>query len=416
MSRALVALVCLIAAAAPARADRGIDDELDASEADDAEPAKERSHWNEINLKVLTMRFGGGVLLDWATYEQDLASEAQMPVSADEGLRDFRLLLKGKFLFFPRASYSIGYMWDGVNHQWRFRQTGVMVDVPELEGEVFVGRTKEGFSTNKLMVGYNGWTIERAAANEAFLPILADGIKWTGRLFGGKLVYNAGWFIDTLSDDESFNKNDKQFAARAVALPFAHTNSSTVLHVAAEARYGASDDGFLQFKSKPESFLAQSFAVDTGKFAADSTTMAGFELYYRPGPFMFGSEYFLNWVQAEQSRDPFFHGGEAFVSYLFTGEVHPYNEKGAFFEGVAPTHPVIDGGLGAWEAVMRISYVDLDGGAIEGGKFWRLTPVVNWYLTKFLRLDAEYGYSKLDREGLTGTTQYFQARFQLQFM
>jgi phosphate-selective porin OprO and OprP len=121
-------------------------------------------------------------------------------------------------------------------------------------------------------------------------------------------------------------------------------------------------------------------------------------------------------VQSREERDPFFHGGEAFVSYLFTGEEHPYNEKGAFFEGVAPSRSVLDGGLGAWEVAMRFSYVDLDSRAIEGGKFWRLTPVVNWYVTKFIRLEAEYGYSKLDRDGLTGTTQYFQARLQLQFM
>ena len=415
MRHALAYAAALALASAPVRADPkpGLDDQLDAAEADDAEPAKDRTPWNELNLKLLTMRFGGGALFDWATYDQDAASQAQMPVHADQDLRDFRLLLKGKLLFFPRISYTVGYMYDQPNQQWRFRQTGLQLDLPELGGQLFVGRTKEGFSTNKLMVGYNGWTIERAAANEAFLPILADGIKWTGRLFDGKLVYNAGWFIDTLSESESFNKNDKQFAARTVFLPI---ESDTVLHIAAEARYGASDDDFLQFKSKPESFVAQSFAVDTGKFAAESTTMAGFELYYRPGPFMFGSEYFLNWVQSREEHDPFFHGGEAFVSYLFTGEVHPYNEKGAFFEGVVPKKSVIDGGLGAWEVAMRFSYVDLDSRAIEGGKFWRLTPVVNWYVTKFIRLEAEYGYSKLDRDAMTGTTQYFQARLQLQFM
>ena len=414
MRRALASCALALAAAqAHAEPKEGLDDQLDAAEADDAEPAAQRTPWNELDLKLLTMRVGAGALFDWATYDQDAAGQAQMQVHADEDLRDFRVLLKGKLLFFPRVSYSVGYMYDQPNQRWRFRQTGGQLELPELDGELFIGRTKEGFSTNKLMVGYNGWTIERAAANEAFLPILADGIKWTGRLFGGALVYNAGWFIDTLSESESFNKNDKQFAMRAVLLPI---RSTSVLHVAAEARYGASDDGFLQFKSKPESFVAQSFAVDTGKFAAESTTMAGFEVYYRPGPFMFGSEYFLNWVQSREERDPFFHGGEAFVSYLFTGEVRPYNEKGAFFEAAAPNRSVLDGGLGAWEVVMRFSYVDLDSRAIEGGKFWRLTPVVNWYVTKFIRLEAEYGYSKLDRDGLTGTTQYFQARLQLQFM
>ncbi|HEY1815802.1 MAG TPA: porin [Kofleriaceae bacterium] len=421
-----VAVVAATSAVAPAvyadgsdtesAAEQAKDDSLDATEADDAELQSKRSHWNELDLKLLTMRIGGGALFDWATYEQDAASDAQMPVSAAIKLRDFRLLLKGKFSFLPRVSYTIGYMYDAPDQRWRFRQTGILIDLPELSGSLFVGRTKEGFSTNKLMVGYNGWTIERAAANDAFLPILADGVKWIGTGFGGRLVYNLGWFVDTLSENEAFNKNDKQLATRAVWLPFAKRRTESVLHIAAEARYGAADDGFLQFKAKPESFVAQSFAVDTGKFPASSTTMAGFELYYRPGPLMFGSEYFLNWVQSDQTQNPFFHGGEAFVSYLLTGEVRPYNEREAFFDGVTPKHPVSSNGIGAWELVLRVSYVDLDSGAIAGGKFMRVTPVVSWYLTKFMRLEAEYGYSRLDRDGLIGDTQYVQARLLLQLM
>ena len=55
-----------------------------------------------------------------------------------------------------------------------------MVAVPELWGHVFVGRTKEGFSLNKVMVGYAGWTMERSTMSDASIPILADGIKWLG--------------------------------------------------------------------------------------------------------------------------------------------------------------------------------------------------------------------------------------------
>jgi phosphate-selective porin OprO/OprP len=307
-------------------------------------------------------------------------------------------------------------MYDGPTETWHVRQTGIMVDVPELGGTLFVGRTKEGFSTNKLMVGYYGWTMERAAANEAFLPILADGIKWTGHLFDNALVYNAGWFVDTWSETESFNKNDKQFAGRVVWLPFAPTRSKTVLHLAAEVRFADANDGFLRYRSKPEAFPAQSYAVDTGKFPATSATTIGFEAYYRPGPLMFGSEYFLNKVASDQTGDPFFHGGEVFASYLITGEVHPYNEPGAFFEAVSPARPLSSGGLGAWEVVVRGSYVDLDSGTIAGGKFWRVTPMINWYLTDNVRLELVYGYSQLDRFGVVESTQYVQSRLQLTLM
>jgi hypothetical protein len=59
--------------------------------------------------------------------------------------------------------------------------------------------------------------------------------------------------------------------------------------------------------------------------------------------------------------------------------------------------------------------LDLDEGPIHGGRFWRLTPMVNWYLSDHLRLELAYGVGQLDRFGVVGTTQFFQSRLQFQF-
>ena len=112
-------------------------------------------------------------------------------------------------------------MWDGTEEAWRFRQTGLMIEIPELWGRLFIGRTKEGISMNKIMVGYQGWTMERAAANDAFVPILADGIKWMGNSPGGSFLWSLGWYGDRLSEDQSFNKFDTQGVVRGVWLPLA---------------------------------------------------------------------------------------------------------------------------------------------------------------------------------------------------
>jgi phosphate-selective porin OprO/OprP len=357
-------------------------------------------------------RLGFGFLADSATYVQDDPSKQQLGLKPTVKLRDARLLLKGRIN--PRFSYSVGYMYDGDNDVWRFRQTGIMVNVPELSGSIFVGRTKEGFSTNKLMVGYHGWTIERSAANDAFLPILADGVKWTGTFSGGRFVYNFGAFTGGLTD-QPYIKNDHQYAARLVWLPLEISGNGQLLHLTLQARYGASKSGNFQFKSKPESFAAQSQAVDTGKFPASSSATLGVEAYYRPGPLMFGSEYFFNQISSRETGDPFFHGGEIFAAYNLTGEIRPYKANAAVFEAVSPHRSVFSGGPGAWELVLRYSYVDLDSGAIQGGTFQRITPMVNWHMSDNVRLEAAYGYSVLNREGLVGHTQYFQTRIQLTF-
>jgi phosphate-selective porin OprO/OprP len=53
---------------------------------------------------------------------------------------------------------------------------------------------------------------------------------------------------------------------------------------------------------------------------------------------------------------------------------------------------------------------------VHGGKFWRITPMINWYMTRSLRTEFAYGYGQLDRFGLQGNVSLFQARFQLTVM
>jgi phosphate-selective porin OprO/OprP len=144
--------------------------------------------------------------------------------------------------------------------------------------------------------------------------------------------------------------------------------------------------------------------------------MAGVEVYAQHPPLIFGMEYFINQVFSSSTGNPFFHGGEAFVSWLVTGETKPYNDAEGFWEGTIPAKPVFSGGPGAWELAFRASYVDLDSGTVNGGKFWRLTPVLSWYMSDNIRLIAEYGYSRTFDLGFWGSTQYFQTRLQLTFM
>jgi phosphate-selective porin OprO/OprP len=128
-----------------------------------------------------------------------------------------------------------------------------------------------------------------------------------------------------------------------------------------------------------------------------------------------GTEYFFQWAKAPQAGDPFFHGGDVVVSWLLTGETRKYNTRGGFFNAVSPARTVFHGGPGAWEAVLRVSYIDLDSGTLKGGRFWRVTPMLNWHLSDNVRLEVAYGYGQLDRFGLNGGTQFFQSRIQLTF-
>ena len=107
-----------------------------------------------------------------------------------------------------------------------------------------------------------------------------------------------------------------------------------------------------------------------------------------------------------------FHGGDVAVSWAITGETRPYNTASGSFKAISPKRTLFEGGPGAWEAVLRYSYIDLDAGTIQGGKFWRITPMVNWHISDNFRLEFVYGYGVLDRFDLQVGTHFFQTRLQ----
>ncbi len=109
-----------------------------------------------------------GFLGDFAAYSQNEESKQQIRMEPGVDLRDFRLILNGRFKTARSISWTLGYMYDGADDSWRFRKTGVQIDVPELSGRFFIGRDKEGYSMVKVMVGYHPSAIERARLSTSY--------------------------------------------------------------------------------------------------------------------------------------------------------------------------------------------------------------------------------------------------------
>ena len=402
-----------LAATSETPAEVAVNATMVAGESEADEPARQFVKWNEYEGPISTLRFGGGFLYDYAWYNQDGASEQQVDFEDGSKLRDFRFLLKGKFVQVEKRSltWSAGIMWDEANEKWAMRQTGVMLGLPKLSSELFIGRTKSGFSMNKVMVGYYGWTHERATASDAMLPILADGIKWMGYLPEPGLIWSRGWYGDSYSARESFSTMDREEVARVAWLPIRSDIGHTVLHLGVSLREGKPEDRQLRLRSRPESFQAP-YVVDTGVFDAERIHMSGVEAYYRSGPLLLGSELLFQNVDSVSTGNPRFNGGEVFVAWNVTGETRPYKPAGGYFMAVSPSRPVGKGGPGASELVLRYSDIDRDSGTLRGGKFRRVTPMVNWHLSDNIRLEFAYGIGELDRFDLTGRTRFFTMRTQ----
>lgn len=381
----------------------------------DTLPGKWRDkRWRLFPGKFSTLKLGGGFLYEFAGYVQDDAGRKQMDsagvtLASAFKVRDFRVVASGQFKTRRSLSWKAGLMYDGVTGQWLVRETGITIGVPELSGHLFIGRTKEGFSMNKVMNGYAGWTMERQMAIDV-VPILADGIKLLGFLPKSRIFWNAGIFGDWLSEGQSFSTYTSQYVIRTGWLPVLSEESKRRLHIGVSFRHGNTLNGQIRVRSRPEANPAPYF-IDTGTFPTSNSNQVGGEVYYSSGPWMFGSEIYWHKFSSPVG-DPVFRGGEIVATYIITGQSRPYYTASGIYGFVPVDRPIFKGGPGTWEAVLRFSSLDLDDGIIHGGKFYRLTPMVNWYLSKDVRLELAYGWGVLDRFNIKGTTQFFQTRIQ----
>lgn len=375
-----------------------------------------QKRWRLFNGRITSFKFGAGFLYEYAAFFQDKNSKLQMDslgtlVKDQFKVRDFRLLFSGQFKFKREISWRTGIMYDASSDSWLFRETGIMVGVPEISSYFFVGRTKEGFSMSKVMNGYAGWAFERQMAIDV-IPILADGLKWMGYLPKQKLFWNLGVYTDWLSKGQSFSTYQSQFDIRVGWNPISHVNKHKMLHLGINYRYGKVADDQIQLRSRPEANPAPYF-ITTGKFSATHSNHIGYEMYFQSGKWLLGSEYYWHKFSSVTENNPLFNGGELMISYILTGESRRYATSTSIYGFVPVKKSVFKGGLGEIDALLRFSTLDLNGGNIQGGKFWRLTPMFNWYLSPELRFELGYGYGVLDRFGIKGITQFFQSRIQL---
>ena len=370
-------------------------------------------HWSDYKGKNFTFHFGYNLMYDFIGYKQDPGSVAQWGslVSPATRWRDVRLLASGKF---PKAKrlieWKAGYMRDVSNNVWIWRETGVVLAVPEMWGALFVGRTKLGVSMIKQMSGASIMGLERAEIEDMTIPIQNDGVRWMGYLPKLHLVWNLGYFNETLFHNPLYPFMDQQYAARPIWLPLLSVEDGKVLHLAVNLKYGNPKNGQTQLKARPEAITAPYF-LDTGVFPADHEKLIGPEVWYRDNSVLAGGAYYFVKTEAPQGNHQF-QGGDIWASWLMTGEIRKYNTRGGLFDFVYPKSNFFKGGTGAFEATVHATYTNANSGTIQGGKFWRVTPTLAWYPSYEFRFTVGYGYGVLDRFGISGTTQFFQGRIQ----
>ena len=204
-------------------------------------------NWNEFDGSLTTLKFGLGFMAEYAGFSQDSVSKQQVPgVTNSISIRDFRYTMAGVVKTKREITWKAGINYDGNTGTWRIRETGVQVKMPELSGYIFFGRTKEGYSLQKIQNGFTLWRFERPMIQD-LVPILADGVKYSGYFPKQRLQWTLGAYFNIFGNEVQPQTSFKrQITTRLVWLPVYSSPNKAVLHIALNYRYGKVLDDTIQ--------------------------------------------------------------------------------------------------------------------------------------------------------------------------
>ncbi|NOR19335.1 MAG: hypothetical protein GQ538_04535 [Xanthomonadales bacterium] len=359
------------------------------------------SKWNQFETKYINGIFVSAIVLDRMNWlSQDAGSEDQWgDLSFFDGgeIRGFRLGIIGTLNFEKPWIYTIFAATQAfdkgfeVNDKDNLTFFDYRLDIPFLKSSVLsIGKQKEPISMNRLTGGTFLPNQERPAVSDAFYPSRNIGVVWSGFSAEKNTSWAFGAFNNWLEEKNSFDESANQYVGRIAWVPLVSEDRSNLLHLGAGYRYSDAKQG-ARYVTEPEFNKAPDF-IDTDFLTADKTQTYNVEFAWRRGPAMLTSEYTRVDVSNPELGNPSFDGYFVEASWILTGEMRTYNNKGSVFSGIPVAKSVYQHGKGAWEVYTRYSHIDANDGTIDGGEMQIATLGLNWWLTPFFTVNVGYKY------------------------
>lgn len=162
-----------------------------------------------------------------------------------------------------------------------------------------------------------------------------------------------------------------------------------------------------RYRTRPESHVTDIRLVDTGDYDDVSyQSILGVEVAGALGSFTSRLEGFASQWDRENSKDNIFYGAYLEIGTFLTGQDFRYRD-GKFVK------PQIEQGQKAWEAGVRVSWVDLNDGDVRGGIQKNAGFALNWYPRRNLRAQLNLIYYDAERDTGDESGWIAQTRVQL---
>lgn len=259
--------------------------------------------------------------------------------------------------------------------------------------------------------------MEVSTVVQALAPGYRSGIAIAGHMAPWLFAWKTGFYSagqEQLSGDAS--ETTAQFVARLAWLPWrvSTDEAARFVHLGLSSSYVFSGDSQIRYRARPESFVAP-FVVDTDDLPASGAFQYALEAAWNDGPLLLSGEILQSYVDAEERNDVNFGGFYGLLSWMVTGETHPYDIRTGMFTRLEPRHPFSFSARrwGALEIGERLSWLDLSDGPVHGGELLTLTSGITWHVNAELRLFANYVFAHISDAPENGDANIFQARIEL---
>lgn len=261
------------------------------------------------------------------------------------------------------------------------------------------GQFKQPSGLEELSSTKNNDFIAKAAATGTFAISRRLGLGWARTADRWSVAASA--FGPELTSGSGGNG----FGLRATWVPIA---GERLLHLGLSYANHDTTADTVQLRARPQADLAALRVVDSGRLAnADRVGTIGLETAFLAGRLKLQGEYLRASVQRHGTADYSGEGGYVSALWNLTGERWGYKA------GVPTTPGPATARTGLWQAGVRYDRLDLDDGAVRGGRMDALTLGVNWYPRAHLKAMLNLVDVRSERQGLHDDPDVVELRVQL---
>lgn len=400
---------------------------------------------SEASYPAIRWTLGDGLRARWGSFEarvrprfhfdyvdprfREIEEATGSSFTEDTDVRRARLL--GDFGFREESllrDWSVRAQVDFADSDIRWLDlAGTYAGLPTIEtgavGRVRFGQFRESFGLEAMTSVSHLAFIERSTASNAFTPGRSRGVEWSET--GDATMFQLGAF--RRADGEVFpNELQEESAVTARALWLRgrdHLGGIQLVQLGASISVRDPGADQLRFDARPGSRLFDRI-VDSGSLDADGAVTMGLEALTQWGQSTLVAEIFgadvrgvSNGAGTSASGGVLSGAHVGFTTFLTSGHAARWNRRrgglrsaavGDAIFGEAPTN-------GALEAAVRLSWVNLDSGPVQGGQSADLEAGLNWYLQPTTRFMLHWlGTRATGASGRTGFGHAILARIQVQ--